>query len=250
MGKVVIVVGGGAEGGISHAIVETLVTTGNAVAIVDIDGEGARRTAQGLAGEEGVAAPFTCDVTDHDAVDASFEEVQRRLGPAWGLVYCPAWAPQVPPEETDVAGWHKALDVTLSGALWCAQAVFPQMKANGGGRIVNFGSEVSDRPTARIGIGYLAAKGGLRALTRGLAWEWGQYGITVNTVWPLAATRGYSELAKTRTEALQAQIQQNALGRMGDPTDDIAPVVEFLLSDSSRFITGATIPANGGRSMP
>jgi NAD(P)-dependent dehydrogenase (short-subunit alcohol dehydrogenase family) len=124
------------------------------------------------------------------------------------------------------------------------------MKRVGAGRIVNFGSEVSDHPEDAVGINYIAAKGAVRSLTRGLAMEWGKYGITVNTVWPVAATPPQRTWADMNPTIAEAQLAQTALHRFGDPFADIAPVVEFLLSEDARFVTGTTVPANGGRAMP
>ena len=250
MSQVVIVTGGGSEGGIGNAIVHQLVAADYSVAIMDIDLAGAQRTTEQVEGMSGSARAFRCDVSDRGAVFSTVRTIESELGPAWGLVNTPAWAAQGPAEELDEDSWRRGLDVTLSGTLWCCQAVFPQMRQHGGGRIVTFGSEVSERPTHGPGITYLSAKGAIRSLTRGLAWEWGRHGITVNMLWPLAATAGYKRFAENRTDDTQAQIQQNALGRLGDARQDIAPIVEFLLSPQSSFITGATIPANGGRVMP
>jgi NAD(P)-dependent dehydrogenase (short-subunit alcohol dehydrogenase family) len=124
------------------------------------------------------------------------------------------------------------------------------MKARGAGRIVNFGSEVSDEPTDSVSLNYVAAKGAVRSLTRGLARQWGRYGITVNTMWPVAATDAQQAWARAFPDEAQEMIDGTALGRMGTPLDDIAPVVEFLLGDGAQFMSGATVPVNGGRAMP
>ena len=87
-------------------------------------------------------------------------------------------------------------------------------------------------------------------MTRALALEWGQFGITVNTVWPVAASEAHRRWAESEPELAQAHLATTALHRFGDPKEDIAPVVQFLLSSASQFVTGATIPANGGRAMP
>jgi NAD(P)-dependent dehydrogenase (short-subunit alcohol dehydrogenase family) len=124
------------------------------------------------------------------------------------------------------------------------------MSRSGGGRIVNFGSEVSDHPSSAVSLNYVAAKGAVRSLTRGLAVQWGVHGITVNTVWPLAATPAQQAWATAYPERASAQLEEVALHRFGDPSADVAPVVQFLLSPEAGYVTGATIPTNGGWAMP
>src|SRR5262245_44513705 len=175
MNRVVIVTGGASPGGISQSVVRRLVASGDTVAMVDIDLAGAERTATQLEGMAGAATAFGCDVGDRSAVFETVQRVERQLGAPWGLVNCPAWSAPGPAEDIDEESVRRGLDGTLNGAPSCSQAVFPHMKAHGGGRIVNFGSEVSDRPTDGVSVTYLAAKGAIRSLTRGLAWEWGRH---------------------------------------------------------------------------
>lgn len=250
-GRVVIVTGAGSAGGIGQAIARRLATSGDRVAIVDCDVEGAERNAAQLSSEglPGTAEAFGCDVGDRSNVREVARRVEAALGGAWGLVNCAVTATPALAEEIDEAAWRKGFDVTVGGTLWWCQAVFPQMKAAGGGRIVNFGSEVSDHPEDAVGLNYIAAKGAVRSLTRGLAREWGPHGITVNTVWPVAATPPQKMWSEANRELADMQLAQTALRRFGDPLEDVAPVVEFLLSPESRFVTGATIPTNGGRAM-
>jgi NAD(P)-dependent dehydrogenase (short-subunit alcohol dehydrogenase family) len=247
---VVVVVGGAVDGGISNAIVKRTASSGDTVAILDIDEDGAQRVVRELESDAGVAAAFGCDVADRRAVFDTMKRIVADLGPPWGLVHCPAVSPPGLAEEIEEEDWRRGLDVMLSGALWCAQAVFPHMRDHGGGRIVTIGSEVSERPTDGVSIAYIAAKGAMRSLTKGLAWQWGKYGITVNMLWPYAETAMSRKFTAERAHPGQAQISQNALGRVGDPAGDIAPIVGFLLSDESGFMTGATVSANGGRVMP
>ena len=250
MNRVVIVTGAGSDGGIGDGIVRRLVEAGDRVALLDVYEAGIERNAARLSGLAGTAAPYACDVGSRAAVIEVVARVEQDLGSTWGLVNAAVAGPVGGAEEQEEESWRHGLDVSVSGALWLAQAVFPQMKARGAGRIVNFGSEASDQPDDGVPLNYVVAKGAIRSLTRGLAREWGRYGITVNTVWPIAATKAQRRWIEANPEAEDAMLAQAALHRFGEPFEDIAPVVQFLLGNDARFITGATITANGGRAMP
>lgn len=249
-GRVVVVTGAGIAGGIGPAIVRRLVTDGDHVAVIDLDPEAAEATAESVTGLSGSARGYGCDVGVRDAVMDTFARIQQEMGPAWGLVNCAASGPFDPIEDMGEEAWNRGLAVVLSGTLWCCQAVFPAMKERGAGRIVNFGSEASDDPVESVNVNYIAAKGGVRSLTRGLAWQWGRHGITVNTLWPVAASATFKVWAESAPEDYQALVEATPLRRVGDPLEDIAPVVQFLLSEGSRYMTGATVAVNGGRAMP
>ena len=134
-----------------------------------------------------------------------------------------------------------------AAALWYMQAVVPHMRAAGRGRIVTMGSALGITGAAGYGP-YAASKEAIRSLTRTAATEWGRHGITVNCVLPASA--GHRAPANdgdpTRAEAFRAMYANNPIGRDGDAEHDIAPLVAFLLSDASCYITGQTIAADGG----
>jgi NAD(P)-dependent dehydrogenase (short-subunit alcohol dehydrogenase family) len=101
----------------------------------------------------------------------------------------------VPPakaEEIDLVHWHQSFAAGPLAMFMLARAVLPHMKAAGGGRIVNFGSELSENPRTDRAV-YAAAKGAVRSLTKALAREWGTYNICVNTVWPSAVTPSWQK---------------------------------------------------------
>ena len=250
MTELTIITGAGSPGGLGQAVAHRLIDGGGRVALVDLNVEGARLNAEKLAGPDGAARGYECDVSSRASVFETAARIETEMGPAWGLVNGAAGGAYGKPEDIDEDGWRRGLDILVGGCLWWSQAVFPQMKAAGGGRIVNFGSDVSDRPEPGHNmINYLTAKGAVRALTRGLATEWGEHGITVNTVWPVAATPPQRKWADANPERVATQLSRTALHRYGDPDEDIAPVVEFLLGPGGGFVSGATIPADGGRAM-
>jgi len=146
--------------------------------------------------------------------------------------------------EIDVEEWDRMMAVNVKGPWLCAKAVFPAMKEQGKGKIVNLASEVFFTGSQGF-VHYVASKGGVIGLTRALAIELGPYGICVNAVAP-----GYTDTEASRTiaDVEKYDTSKTPLKRLEKP-DDLVGVVAFLASDESDFITGQTILVDGGRAM-
>ena len=137
-------------------------------------------------------------------------------------------------------------DSGVKGTLWAMQAVYPHMKAQQWGRIVNFASSMGI--TGGTGFAaYNASKEAIRALTRTAAREWARDGIVVNAIAPAAATH-HGEAAK-QSEGYRIFIENCPMKRQGDPELDIGPLAWFLCSDACRYLTGHTFMADGGAFM-
>jgi 3alpha(or 20beta)-hydroxysteroid dehydrogenase len=137
--------------------------------------------------------------------------------------------------------WNRVLGVNVTGALLGIQAVMPAMRR--GGSIVNVGSVAA--LTAHYTVAYTASKWALRGLSRVASMELGRRGIRVNTIHP-----GYIETPMTASAPaafLEASLEVAPLARLGTP-DDVAPLVGFLLSDESTYLSGAEIAVDGGQS--
>jgi len=129
--------------------------------------------------------------------------------------------------------------------LWAMQAVFPHMVAQGGGRIINFVS-LNGINAHMYSADYNAAKEAVRALTRTAAREWARHNILVNAIAPAAATPAYIAFAEVAPENAAEMLEQNPMGRMGDPERDIGGVALFLATDDGGYVTGNTVFADGG----
>ncbi len=147
------------------------------------------------------------------------------------------------------------MDVLLNtgpkGTLWGMQAVFPHMRDQGRGRIVTMGSNAALLGAAGYAP-YASSKEAIRALTRSAAREWGTFGITVNCLCPVSAAH---RMPPADEDPVRARDVRRDLRQPADPArrrrrvDDIGPVVQFLLSDASRYMTGQTLMADGGAIM-
>jgi NAD(P)-dependent dehydrogenase (short-subunit alcohol dehydrogenase family) len=144
--------------------------------------------------------------------------------------------------ETTPADWQDLIAVNLVGVMNCCRAVTDQMIAQRAGRIVNLASEAGKGNERRIVV-YGATKGGVIALTRGLAVELGRYGITVNAVCPGVTRTPMTAYIDDDMERAWARMYP--LGRLGRP-EDIAPLIVFLASPEASWITGQAISVNGG----
>ncbi|GAA3730727.1 SDR family oxidoreductase [Plantactinospora mayteni] len=237
----------GAGRGLGAEIARTLGRAGFAVAVNDLaSSPGALAVVEDIRAAGGEAGLFPADVTAEDAVSGLVAEVQRRLGEVQVLVVN-ATGPQ-PVIGVEDLRWQDLLDQLVffvKSPTLLVQAVLPGMKARGGGRIVNIGSDLFERAAPGFSA-YSAAKGAQLGLTRTWARELGQYGITVNLVAP-----GWIPVerhAEVPTEVLQTYADEVALRRFGSP-GEVAATVAFLASPEAAFITGERIAVNGGHTI-
>lgn len=150
-------------------------------------------------------------------------------------------------EDFDAAAVDLYIRSGLMGSLYHMQAAFPHLKARGGS-IINFGS----REGVVGGVGfaaYAAAKEGIRGLSRVAAREWGRHAIRVNVVCPAALSPRAAKYLDANPDKVEIYRDALALGRFGDPFEDIAPAVLFLACDDSAYVTGQTLNVDGGQVM-
>ena len=155
--------------------------------------------------------------------------------------------PFVPLEQIDDDTIALTLESGLLGTLYFMQASFPHLKRQGGS-IINLGSREGVYGGQGFGI-YAATKEGIRGLSRVAAREWGKFGIRVNVINPAALTESARAFFAAHPEQEQAYLSLIALGRLGDPQQDIGPLAVFLAGDQGRYVTGQTVNADGGQMM-
>lgn len=254
-GQVAIVTGGAR--GIGAAVSECLAEDGAHVALAGRSEEALRATAttldQKFAGRESLA--IRCDVTDEQQVRSMVETVASRFGGVDILVNTAGGTGPIetPAQEYPAEEFRRILELNVIGTFLPCKHVIPQLIARGGGRIVNLAG-TSGLRGYRNRSGYSSSKWAVRGLTRTLALELGQYGITVNDVCPNVTNgarmdRIVAEKARRvglTPEAVYADFAaQTALGRFVEESD-VAEAVRFLVSPSARNITGHDIPVDAG----
>lgn len=243
----------GAARGIGRGIAERLAADGAQVAIADLDGEAAEITANELRSDGAQALAVSVDVASEDSVRKAAKTVRDEWGPVSILINNAGLLASTPALADDLAGWHKSLDVMLTGSLHCARALAPDMQSLEWGRIVNMSSVMAFIAYGED-VGYCAAKAGLLGLTRSLAVEFAKHNINVNAICPgqirtamLDATIQHVQRRdgtdpETFVEGVVSSIPK---GRMGE-VEDIAAMVAFLCSDDADHVTGQTLHVNGG----
>ena len=237
----------GAGDGIGRGIARSFAAEGARVLVAEINADAGERVATELHHDFGVDAIFhRTDVSDKSQVEAMVQVATARWGTVDILVNN-AWGggslSRV--ELKEDANFERGFGVGFYGPLWAMQAVFPAMKAQGRGNIINMCS--LNGVNAHIGTAeYNVAKEALRALSRTAAREWAPHGIVVNVICPAAKSAAFRAVAARNPELVATADSANPMGYLGDPERDIAPVAVFLASDDAHYMTGNTLYVDGG----
>ena len=188
-----------------------------------------------------------CDIQQQDQIDAMVASTVERFGRVDAIINnAQTFRPLASVAEVSESDVDVFYTSGVKGTLWAMQAVYPHMKTQGWGRIVNFASSMGI--TGGTGFAaYNASKEAVRALTRTAAREWAIDGIVVNAIAPAAATH-HGEAGK-QSEGYRIFIENCPMKRQGDPELDIGPIAWFLCSDACRYLTGHTFMADGGAFM-
>ena len=234
--KVAVVTGGAS--GIGEAAARVLAREGACVAILDLNGQGAERVAGEIGGEA-----WMCDVADEEQVHGAMARIAGLQGAIHVLFANAGVAIRHPVVDEDSADWDRLMSVNVKGIFLCAKYAIPHMPP--GSSII-----VTSSVTGIVGVRnralYSASKGAIVALTRNMALDYAASGIRVNCICPgFVLTELIAGILKTDPHRASRITSMHPLGRLGQP-EDIANAVLFLASDESSWVTGASIPIDGG----
>lgn len=247
-GKVALVTG--AVHGIGFEIALALHTAGAKIVFNNLSEASVTKAIQAFE-ELGVEVfGYVCDVTDEEAVKKMIAQIRLDVGPIDILVNNAGIIKRVPMIEMDVAEFRQVVDVDLTAPFIMSKAVIPDMIENGGGKIINICSMMSELGRETVSA-YAAAKGGLKMLTRNIASEYGQFNIQCNGIGPgYIATPQTAPLREVQENGEAHPFDQFIIGRTpaarwGTPQDLAGPAV-FLASSASDFVNGHVLYVDGG----
>ena len=247
-GKIAMVTGAGANGGVGHAIALGYARAGARLIICDIDEDGLERTRSEL-GEAAVLA-MRCDIARDDQVEALFAACNASGCAIDVLVNVPfAFPRRSPPHEVALADWERMFEVNVTGYFLCIREAIPGMLARGAGAIINIGSNAGVSALGRGAFAYSCTKAAVHQMTRELAIEYGRRGIRANAILP----------AQIRTPGLASHLSDPAfrdgvlprilaglpMNRLLEPEDMVGPAI-FLASDAASAVNGVLLPVDGG----
>jgi 3-oxoacyl-[acyl-carrier protein] reductase len=238
----------GAAQGIGAATARAFAKQGAHVALLDIDGAGAKKVCDSIAGDQQRAVAIQVDVTEETSVERAIAAVMTEFGALDVLVNCAGgYGRLATVEDMPIEEWDNTIALNLRSVFLVSRAAIPHLKKSKAGRIINVSSISGRQVTVASSPAYAAAKAAVIQLTRFLAQTLGPHGITSNSICPITTLT--PRVAALRTEAEVERISQLVpLKRLAEP-EDHAEAMLFLASDAAAYLNGVTLDVNGGRVM-
>ncbi len=249
--KVAIVTGGGGTNSIGRAICLRFGQEGARVAVLDVNSQGAARVAKEIEAAGGTAIAVGCDITDLRQCETAAKRVADTFGGRIDILVNNAaffgtmgtWRPF---NEWTTEEWDQMQAVNVRGMWFCVQAVFPYMKSQGYGKVVNLSSSTFFEGVPGF-IHYTTSKGGVIGFTRSLGREIGEFGIRVNAIAPgFTLSDAQLELTKDALDWYEINRNRQALKERNEVPEDLAGPALFLASPDSDFMTCQTLLVDGG----
>ena len=245
-GKVAIVTGG--NGGIGLGMARGLADAGAHIAVIGRNAEKSKAAAADLNGRGVKAIAVATDVTDKQAVGHMVDQVTHELGRVDILVNNAGINIRKPPHALEIEEWGSVIDTNLTSAFLCSKAVYPAMKAAGGGKVINIGSMMSIFG-ASFAPAYAASKGGIVQFTRACACAWAGDNIQANAILPGWIDTDLTKRARVEVGGLHERVLARTPAARWGTIDDFVGIAVFLASRASDFVTGTAIPIDGGFSV-
>lgn len=239
----VAIITGGAQG-IGYCTAEIMCKNGMKVALLDINSEKIAEASKQLnsVGNAEVIG-VVCNIADEDSIENAVKSVIDHFDQLDVLINCAGILSSTKISEMQRDEWDKVLSVNLSGTFFAIQKSFPYLQKSKCGRVINISSTAGRMGGIENSMSYTASKGGVCAITKGIARKFAPYNITCNAVCPGPTA---TDIVQTYSEEELKNLNNNILlGRLGKP-EEIASVVCFIASEEASYITGSMIDVNGG----
>ena len=245
-GKVAIITGG--NGGIGLGMARGLARAGASIVIAGRNKDKSKEAVRDVEALGAEALAISVNVTDTSSVAAMVQATLKQFGRIDVLINNAGMSVRQPAHVISLEDWNTVIDTNLTSAFICSKAVYPAMKDARGGKIINIGSMMSIFG-ASFAPAYAASKGGIVQFTKSIALSWAADNIQANAILP-----GWIDTALTLKEREQVPgLNENVLTRTPAKRwgniDDLAGTAVFLASSASDFVTGTSIPVDGGYSV-
>ena len=242
-GKTALITGG--NGGIGLGIAKGFAESGANIAIAGRNTTKTEEVVANFSERNTSAIGIEVDVADQESVQDMISNTLEAFGQIDILVNNAGIGIRNLPHEYNLEDWNKVIDINLTGAFLCSKAVYPNMKTRGSGKIINIGSMTSIFGLDWA-VAYASSKGGIVQLTKTLAVSWAKDGIQANSILPgwihTDLTQGIKDNFQNRYDHILSRIPE---GRWGEP-GDLSGTAVFLASSASDYVTGVSIPVDGG----
>ena len=242
-GRTAIITGG--NGGIGLGIATGLARAGANIVIAARNNSKTQDAVKHIEHLGVRAVGLNVDVEDNESISEMIETAIEKTGPVTILVNNAGIGIRKLPQDYSLAEWNRVININLTGSFLCAKSIYSHMKSSGGGKIINIGSMTSVFGLDWA-VAYASSKGGVVQLTKTLAVAWAKDNIQVNTILPgwihTDLTNGIKTNFSQRYDHILSRIPE---GRWGEP-EDIAGTAVFLASNASDYVTGVSIPVDGG----
>ena len=245
-GKVAIITGG--NGGIGLGMARGLARAGASIVIAGRNKDKSKEAVRDVEALGAEALATSVNVTDTSSVAAMVQATLKQFGRIDILINNAGMSVRQPAHVISLEDWNTVIDTNLTSAFICSKAVYPAMKDAGGGKIINIGSMMSIFG-ASFAPAYAASKGGIVQFTKSIALSWAADNIQANAILPGWIDTALTLKAREQVPGLNENVLTRTPAKRWGNIDDLAGTAVFLASSASDFVTGTSIPVDGGYSV-